>query len=44
MAFGREIAHVLDGAVYIGYLWPLWDRLNQTFADKIVGSVVVRDR
>jgi uncharacterized RDD family membrane protein YckC len=44
MAFGRDIAHFLDGIVYIGWLWPLWDRLNQTFADKVAGSVVVLDR
>ncbi len=44
MAFGRDVAHVLDGVVYIGYLWPLWDPMNQTFADEVVGSVVVRDR
>jgi uncharacterized RDD family membrane protein YckC len=42
LAFGRDIAHVLDGVLYLGYLWPLWDPMNQTFADKIVGSVVVR--
>jgi uncharacterized RDD family membrane protein YckC len=43
-AFGREIAHLLDGVFYVGYLWPLWDPQKQTFADKIVGSVVVRAR
>lgn len=38
----RQIAHIADGAIfYIGYLWPLWDAKRQTFADKIVGSVVV---
>jgi uncharacterized RDD family membrane protein YckC len=35
---------VLDGVLYLGYLWPLWDPRKQTFADKIVGSVVVRAR
>ena len=39
-SFLRELAHVLDGFFYLGYLWPLWDRQKQTFADKIVGSVV----
>jgi uncharacterized RDD family membrane protein YckC len=43
-AFGREIVHVVDGVLYLGYLWPLWDARKQTFADKIVGSVVVRAR
>ena len=28
-------------AVYIGYLWPLWDKKRQTFADKILSTVVV---
>ena len=41
MAFVRELAHALDGAVYIGYLWPLWDDKRQTFADKILSTVVV---
>jgi uncharacterized RDD family membrane protein YckC len=43
MAFVRYLAHIIDGLpCYIGYLWPLWDAKRQTFADKIVGSVVVR--
>ncbi len=42
MAFVRQIAHFVDSIVcYLGYLWPLWDRKRQTFADKILGSVVV---
>ncbi|XVX19700.1 RDD family protein [Actinomycetota bacterium] len=41
MAFVREIAHYLDGILYIGYLWPLWDAKRQTFADKILSTVVV---
>ncbi|MCE1177775.1 MAG: RDD family protein [Micrococcales bacterium] len=41
MAFVREIAHYLDGLAYIGYLWPLWDAKRQTFADKILSTVVV---
>jgi uncharacterized RDD family membrane protein YckC len=41
MAFVRELAHYLDGAVYIGYLWPLWDDKRQTFADKILSTLVV---
>lgn len=41
MCFVRELAHFLDGAVYIGYLWPLWDRKRQTFADMILSTVVV---
>jgi uncharacterized RDD family membrane protein YckC len=36
----RQICHL--GEFGIGYLWPLWDGKRQTFADKIVGTVVVR--
>lgn len=43
MAFVRRLCHGLDGAAcYIGYLWPLWDDKKQTFADKILNSVVVK--
>ncbi|MCM2421159.1 MULTISPECIES: RDD family protein [unclassified Streptomyces] len=43
MAFVRRLCHALDGmACYIGYLWPLWDEKNQTFADKIMHTVVVK--
>lgn len=42
LALGRYFLHILDGLpCYLGYLWPLWDRKRQTFADKIVGSIVV---
>jgi len=42
MAFVRYLAHVLDAIpCYLGYLWPLWDRKRQTFADKIVKTVVL---
>lgn len=42
LAFGRQFLHAADNALfYIGYLWPLWDAKKQTFADKIVGSVVI---
>lgn len=41
MAFVRDIAHILDGICYIGYLWPLWDAKRQTFADKILSTIVV---
>ncbi|GAB4582969.1 RDD family protein [Nocardia sp. IFM 10818] len=40
---GRKFAHIVDGLpCYIGYLWPLWDAKKQTFADKIVKSIVVK--
>jgi uncharacterized RDD family membrane protein YckC len=41
MSFVRQLCHILDGICYIGYLWPLWDRKRQTFADKIVSTVVL---
>lgn len=39
-AVARQICHVLEFG--IGYLRPLWDGKRQTFADKIVRTVVVR--
>ncbi|GAA2452097.1 RDD family protein [Streptomyces macrosporus] len=45
MAFVRRLAHTLDGmACYIGYLWPLWDAKKQTFADKVMSTVVVKQQ
>jgi uncharacterized RDD family membrane protein YckC len=42
MAFLRQLMHFVDSFVcYLGWLWPLWDARRQTFADKIVGSVVL---
>ncbi|WP_017933360.1 RDD family protein [Nocardioides sp. Iso805N] len=42
LSFGRQILHTVDGALlYLGWLWPLWDRKRQTFADKIVETVVL---
>lgn len=42
LTFGRQICHVLDSlACYIGWLWPLWDAKKQTFADKLVSSIVI---
>lgn len=41
-SFGRQIVHILDALpILLGYLWPLWDRKKQTFADKILSTVVV---
>ncbi|KUL36512.1 hypothetical protein ADL22_23960 [Streptomyces sp. NRRL F-4489] len=43
MTFVRYICRYLNGLLCgIGWLWPLWDDKNQTFADKIVGTVVVQ--
>ena len=42
LSFVRQIAHILDSLpCYIGYLWPLWDSKRQTFADKVMGTVVI---
>lgn len=41
LAFVRQIAHIVDGICFIGYLWPLWDSKRQTFADKIMKTIVV---
>ena len=42
-AFLRDLVHVVDGFAYVGFLWPLWDERKQTFADKIIKSVVVSE-
>jgi len=45
-AFGRYAITVVFGIFVIpailDYLWPLWDKKNQTLHDKVVGSVVVK--
>jgi uncharacterized RDD family membrane protein YckC len=42
MAFVRDLAHIIDALpCYIGYLFPLWDARRQTFADKIMSTVVL---
>jgi uncharacterized RDD family membrane protein YckC len=43
MSFLRQLAHFLDSlACYLGWLWPLWDAKNQTFADKLCSTVVIK--
>jgi uncharacterized RDD family membrane protein YckC len=43
LGIGRYLLHIVDAIpCYLGYLWPLWDAKKQTFADKIVTSVVVK--
>jgi uncharacterized RDD family membrane protein YckC len=45
MCFVRDITHVLDAIpCMIGYLFPLWDARRQTFADKIINTVVLAER
>ena len=44
MCFVRDLAHILDALpCYIGYLWPLWDARRQTFADKVMSTVVLSE-
>ncbi|VEG51031.1 RDD domain-containing protein [Mycolicibacterium aurum] len=39
----RDIAHLLDTAsLFIGWLWPLWDRRHRTFADLLARTEVRR--
>lgn len=43
--FVRGLAHILDSLpCYLGYLWPLWDAKRQTFADKIMSTVVIEQK
>jgi hypothetical protein len=45
MAFVRDLTHVLDWLPFptfpIGFLFPLWDAVRQTFADKVMKTVVI---
>jgi uncharacterized RDD family membrane protein YckC len=42
MSFVRQLAHIVDSVICnLGYLWPIWDRKKQTFADKIMSTLVV---
>ncbi len=38
----RDVAHVLDTASVVGWLWPLWDSRRRTFADMLVRTEVRR--
>jgi hypothetical protein len=43
--FGRSIVHIVDAIPCgLGFLWPIWDSKRQTFADKILSTVVVPDQ
>ncbi len=43
LGIGRYFLHIVDSIpCYIGYLWPLWDSKKQTFADKLVKTLVVK--
>lgn len=39
----RDLAHLLDTvAVFVGWLWPLWDERRRTFADLLLRTEVHR--
>ncbi|MGV1007110.1 MAG: RDD family protein [Dermatophilaceae bacterium] len=40
----RNLCHFIDQILYLGYLWPLWDSKRQTFADKIMTTLVIKER
>ena len=43
LSIARGFVHVVDALpCYVGYLWPRWDAKKQTFADKILKTVVVK--
>jgi Mce-associated membrane protein len=38
----RDLAHLLDTASVVGWLWPLWDSRRSTFADMLLRTEVRR--
>jgi uncharacterized RDD family membrane protein YckC len=42
-AIGRQLFAIFISAnvFYLGYLWMLWDKQNQTWHDKVAGTLVV---
>jgi Mce-associated membrane protein len=40
----RWFAHILDAILLIGYLRPLWNTERRTFADSIMGTIVLDTR
>lgn len=41
----RKLAHLIDQIIcFIGYLFPLWDPMRQTIADKLLETVVLKDQ
>jgi Mce-associated membrane protein len=36
----RDLAHLLDTASVVGWLWPLWDSRRRTFADMLLHTEV----
>lgn len=42
MSIARGICHIVDAVpCFIGFLFPIWDSKRQTFADKILKTVVI---
>ena len=42
-SIARQVLHVVDALpCYLGFLWPLWDKENRTFADMIMETRVVK--
>jgi uncharacterized RDD family membrane protein YckC len=42
LAFGRAFMHFIDGLpLYLGFFAPLWEAKRQTWADKILNTVVI---
>ncbi|HEV8650539.1 MAG TPA: RDD family protein [Actinomycetes bacterium] len=44
MAFVRDICHFLDGICLVGYIYAAFDARRQTFADKILSTVVLAEQ
>jgi uncharacterized RDD family membrane protein YckC len=43
LTFARQLVHILDALPCgIGYLWPLWDAENRTWADMIMSTRVYK--
>jgi len=43
LGIGRYFVHIIDALpCYLGFLWPIWDSKKQTFADKLLKTVVVK--
>ncbi len=40
----RVVAHLVDAILVIGYLRPLWNGQNRTFADSMVGTLAIQTR
>ena len=44
-AVGRYFATILSMVIFgLGYLWIVFDRRNQSWHDKLAGTVVIRNR